>query len=131
MTKIRVSKGVREVEGSVKEAVVKPFGTSGHIVLSRNDIGKVVSVIIPEEAEMSWVLSDKDKELTIERCREAVKKTDDKIRRHYQDAIDSFRNKKFSIEDFMKIIGLLEKEPEKNKELIENIENVYHTNDEN
>jgi putative transposon-encoded protein len=129
MTKIRVSKGVREVEGSIREAVVKPFGTSGHIVVARKDIGKVVSVIIPEETEMSWVLSEEDKQTLLTRCKEAIKKKDDRAKRHYQDAVDSFKSKRFSIEDFMNIIGLLETEPAKNKELLEKIANVYDLND--
>lgn len=125
MTKIRVSKGVREVEGSIREAVVKPFGTSGHIVVSRKDIGKLVSVITPDDGEMGWVLSDEEKKEVIARSKEAMKKKDDKIKRYVAEAIENFEKKEFSTGDFLKIIGLLEQNPEKNKELLQKIESVY------
>jgi putative transposon-encoded protein len=129
MTKIRVSKGVKEVEGELRELVVKPFGTSSHITLSKRDIGKNVSVIIPDDAILSWVGSEEEKTALISFCEKKVKESSGKLGRYKKEALDNFKKSRFKLDDLAKVVAIL-KDFSYDEDTIRAIEIDYNLNSE-
>ena len=50
-SKITISSNEKKVSGSLKRALVRPFGDSAHIIMSKKDIGKTVDIVIPDDKD--------------------------------------------------------------------------------
>ena len=55
--KVKITENEKEVEGEVITKRITEFGTSGHIIVPKQFIGKVANVIIPQEQKLKWRLS--------------------------------------------------------------------------
>ena len=127
--RIRVSKSVRELKGNFKELPVKPFGTSGHIIIPKNDVGKIVGVIIPEEdVKLFWLFSEGEKEDIIRFCKENVLSEGGAMASIRLETIENFEKSVFPEDDFLRVLGML-KRYKYDMEQLEKIEREYGFDD--
>jgi putative transposon-encoded protein len=125
MAKIRITKHESEIEGAVQESVVKPFGTSAHIPISRRHLGKVVHIVIPEEPEYCWILSDKEKTEALEACSKILEKEDSKMSSYRSKMANSIKDARFELQDLYAVVETLKKSP-KHRSLAEKIRKAYN-----
>lgn len=110
MTKIKITQGVKEMEGVVIEKPVTPFGTSAHISFPKQHTGKIVNVIVPTDSEYTWVLSEKELEKIRDICYKRLKvEKETRFTFHEIKSIDNLKEKKFSYDDLLKVCGVLER----------------------
>jgi putative transposon-encoded protein len=123
--KIRVTDKVKEIEGQIIERVVTPFGTSAHIPFSKQHVGKIVSVIVPEESEYTWVLSKKELDEVIKASDKVLKsQKESRLTFFKRGCINHLKDKIFSYDDLIKVLGILE-ESKNYKVLAEKIRKTY------
>lgn len=108
MTKIKIINKERELEGSIKEARVMPFGTSSHIITSKEDIGKKVYLVIPHKAGYFWVQTNKDFDNFIKQCDIAItERVSDKMQQYYVNILNNIKKDNIDIDDFYKLVEIL------------------------
>ena len=105
--KIKITKQEKEIEGSIVEGVVKPFGTSAHIPFSKKHMGKVVPVIVPSESKYVWLLKESEKKRIIDVVKEIIIKENGKLEFHRLNLIKDLETNNFDLDSLMKIINLL------------------------
>lgn len=62
--KITISSNEKKVMGTIKRTLVRPFGDSAHVIMSKKDIGKMVDIVIPEDEKGSVLLYNIKEEKT-------------------------------------------------------------------
>ena len=124
MVKITISKDQIDITGEVKQGVVKPFGTSGHLNVEKKHLGKIVSVVIPDKPRYTWILTNVKKKEVITSCKKIAKELNGKIEFHRLGAIDNFNHQNFTEHDLLQVIGILELS-EKDKKLVDEIKSTY------
>lgn len=125
MSKIRISKKEIEIEGEVQEGMVKPFGSAGHLVISKKHRGKYANVVLPDEARYGWLLSDKERKEISAVCSKIVKQQGGKLERIKLQTIDNIKNVKFSWSDLIKVYDILKKS-KKHKHLVAKLKESYN-----
>ena len=124
--KLKIIKSEREMEGSIQEAIVKPFGTSAHISLGKKHLGKVINVIIPTHPKYIWLLSDAELNEIIEVCHKIIKKEkSSRIQQLKLDAIEHLKNARFGLNDLIKTLEIL-KESKEHQYLVGKIQEIYN-----
>ncbi len=122
--KIKITKQEKEIEGSIEEGVVKPFGTSAHIPFSRKHLGKAVPVIVPSEPQYIWLLKESERKRIILEARKIILEEDGKLEPYRLKLLEDIEKKRFNLPSLLKIIVLLENK-NKEKEITIRIRNLY------
>jgi len=107
MTNIKITSKIEELEGEIINGKVTPFGTSAHIPFSKKHIGKKIKIIIPEEPNYIWILSDKDKQLALKSAEKYIKEQNGKFEHHRLGVLDNIKENDFNIDDLLKLIRFL------------------------
>jgi len=127
MTKIKITKEEKELEGKIEEGDVKPFGNSAHIPFSKKHTGKKVNVIVPSHPHYIWLLTPSEKQKIIRITKKIIIKEDGKLEHYRLNLLDEISKEKFNIEALIKIVYILEKN-NKEKQLIKKIKKLYNLN---
>jgi len=126
MTKIKITKEIKELDGTVIEKSVTPFGTSAHIAFGKQHTGKIVDVVIPTEPEYTWILSLADLNSIVNACNKVLdKQGENKLTFFRRENIKNIQSKRFSFEDLQKVLEIL-KEDKKNSVLAEKFKKSYN-----
>lgn len=124
--KIKITKSEREIEGNIQEAVVKPFGTSGHISLGKKHLGKVINIIIPSKPKYCWVLQNNELTELIDVCTKILSKDkESRLKPLLLQSVNNIKNTKFDLNDLIKSVEILKGSPE-HQHLIKKIEEIYN-----
>lgn len=123
--KIKITSADREIEGIVTEVEVKPFGSSAHIVMPKRHFGKIVNVIIPNNPQYVWILSDTELNEVMKVCYMIAVKENGKLEQVKLEAINNLKKTKFNIDDLLKVLEMLKKSPN-HQHLVKKIQNYYH-----
>ena len=107
--KIKVTKEVKELQGSIIEKVATPFGNSAHINVGKKHTGKFLSIIEPENPEYAWVLSKEDLKKTIALCNKVLDTEDNKLTQVKRNRVNDLKDRRFEVGSLYTVIGLLEK----------------------
>jgi putative transposon-encoded protein len=109
MTKITITSKEKNIEGTIKTKVVKPFGGSSHVILEKEDIGKYVEVIFPKETKFAWMLEEDDREKVMAICQNIINNspTIDKLAMYKLASVRNIGKDCFSEDDLAKVIGTL------------------------
>jgi len=125
MSKIKIVSKEKEFEGTVEEKVATQFGCSAHISVSKKHSGKVIPIIIPAHPEYAWILSEKDLKQVIDACKDVLQsQTETKLTFFKNETIKNIQEKRFSLDELIKIIGILEQKYQYQK-LAKKIKLVY------
>ena len=125
MTKIKIIEKETEIEGTVEEKKVTPFGTSAHIPVSKKHSGKYVNVVVPTKSKYFWLLTDvelKEVNLVVNKI---IEKKDGKLHHYRLGALSNINQTKFYLEDLQKIYELL-KESKNHKHLVNKLKKAYN-----
>lgn len=124
MAKIKIIEKAYELKGSLKKGNVTPFGTSAHIPFSKEHIGKIVNVIIPDEPLYIWVFDKNFKSKLCNLAKNKIEKDFIKDRHYFLECVEDFSKKEFNINSIIKVIYVLEDNKTLKKEL-SLIKNTY------
>lgn len=124
MSKIKIIDKSYELNGSLKKGNVKPFGTSAHIPFSKEHIGKIVDVIVPDEPLYIWIFDENLKVRLCNLAKNKIEKDFIKDRHYFLECVDDFSKKEFKISSLIKVIYILEDDKTLKKEL-SLIKNTY------
>ena len=122
--KIRITKEEKEIEGTIEEGAVKPFGTSAHILISKKHLGKVVPVIIPIEPKYIWLLNESEKKKIMSEARKIIVEENGQLEFHRLSMLKDLERRTFDLDSLQKILILLESKG-KEKELTKKIRKLY------
>jgi len=122
--KIKITEKEKEIQGTIKEGILKPFGSSSHFITNKKHRGKYVNIIIPEKAKYGWLLSEFERDEIIKTCIKIAKQENGKLKKYKIQAIENLRNVKFNLDDLIKTLEILEKS-EKHKQIIAKIKEAY------
>ena len=125
MTKIKVISKEEEIEGTVEQKNVTPFGTSAHIVVPKKHTGKVVKIVIPNEPQYSWILTDGEKKEMIKVCTRIAKHKNGKLVKYKLEAIENIKTIRFDLDDLLKVIEMLKKS-KNHKHLVIKLKTLYN-----
>ncbi len=107
MAKIKIIEKETELEGSIEKGNVKPFGTSAHIPFTKKHMGKKVNIIIPENPELVWVLSQKDKVKMIQTVKKHIFEENGKLQPYRLKVLENIEEDDFNEDDLIKFAELL------------------------
>ena len=112
MTKIKITKEIKELDGEVIEKPVTPFGTSAHIPFGKKHTGKVVNVVVPTGAEYVWVLSAEDLKTVQNACNKVLREKykESRVTFHLKNNVLNLGSPKFSFDDLIKTYSILKKD---------------------
>jgi len=126
MAKIKITKEIKELNGEVIERSVSPFGTSAHIPFPKKHTGKIVDVVVPSNAQYTWVLSKEELNDIIYKCEKILsKKKESRILFLLKETVKNIKDKTFSLNDIIKVISIL-KEDKKNNKITEKLKYLYN-----
>lgn len=123
MSKIKITKEIKEYEGNVEEKVATPFGTSAHINVGKKHTGKIMPLISPSNPEYKWVLSKDDLKKVVKECKRILDKEVGKLKHYKEQAVKNIQNK-FLLSDLAKVVEILNKD-KKNSSLVKKIKKTY------
>ncbi len=123
--KIKITKQEKEIEGTIKEGFVKPFGTSAHIPFNKEHIGKAVPVIIPTKSEYVWLLKEFERKKLIDVVKKIIIEEDGKLEHYRLELLEDLSKDKFNLDSLIKVIDILEREG-KEKEIIRKVKKLYN-----
>lgn len=126
--KIKITKQDKEIEGSLEEGFVRPFGTSAHIPFSKKHLGKVLPIIIPETPQYSWLLKDFEKDQMIDDAKEIILEKNGELEHLRLGLLEDLQGDQFDLSSLMKITSILEDENE-DDEIAKKIRNLYPSGD--
>jgi putative transposon-encoded protein len=118
---IKITRQEREIKGKLESGTVKPFGTSAHIPFSKKHMGKKINVVISDNSELVWVLTEKEKQTAIKDYKSAVKE-DYRNRIYNLGIIERIKKNNFSLKDLENFTYYLE---QKNPSLAIKINKIY------
>ena len=121
--KIKITKEIKEYEGTVAEKVATPFGNSAHINVGKKHTGKVMSVIDPSNPKYKWVLPSKDLKKVTQECRRLLKSDTGKFGHLKEGSVKNLQDR-FTLKDLSKVIDIL-KRNKVNNPLIKTIKSTY------
>jgi putative transposon-encoded protein len=124
MTKIKITTDEWEIDGEITGKPVTPLGKSGHILFSKKHIGKVVSVVVPEDAEYVWVLPKDDLKRIVSACTKTLDGEHGQLVFYKRECVQNIKHSRFSYDDLVKVLAILQ-EDEKNSKLAEKLKNTY------
>ena len=125
MAKIKITEKEIEIEGTVEEKKVTPFGTSAHIPVSKKHTGKYVNVVVPSKSKYFWLLTDVElKEVNIV-VNKIIEKKNGKLHHYRLGALQNINQTKFYLEDLQKVYELL-KESKNHKHLVKKLKETYN-----
>lgn len=122
--KIKITKQEKEIEGSIEEGFVKPFGTSAHIPFSRKHLGKAIPIIIPTEPKYIWLLKESEKRRLINEAKKIIIEEDGKLEFHRLKLLEDLEETRFDLLSLLKIVTLLENRG-REKEITRKIRKLY------
>lgn len=123
--KIKITKTEKEIEGTIEERKVTPFGTSGHIAVSKKHTGKYVDIVIPTEPNYFWILSDKELTEVVLVCKKLTKRNNGKLAHYKLEAISSITKTKFHFKDIYTVHEIL-KESKTHTHIAKKIKQSYN-----
>lgn len=123
MTKIKITKDIKEYEGNVEDRVATPFGNSAHINVGKKHTGKILSVIAPTNPKYKWVLPKSDLNRVVKKCGKILEKDNGKLKHYKKELVKNLQDS-FSIGDLYKVIDILKKD-KKNISLVKTIKTTY------
>ncbi len=127
MAKIKITEKEIEIEGTVEEKKVTPFGTSAHIPVSKKHSGKYVSVVVPSKSKYFWLLTSGElKEINIV-VDKIIEKKDSKLHHYRLGCLKNINQTKFHLGDLQKVYELL-KESKNHKHLVKKLKEAYNLN---
>ena len=129
--KIKIIDNERTIEGEMKTALAKSFGSSAHIVIPKEHIGKYIEVVISDNGDYGWLLSEPLREKIVKVCEKIIKsKKDDKGKQYQLNDIQNLLKSKFKIVTLLRAIDLLKTEHEDSPDRIyvDVIEKAYGLN---
>jgi len=126
--KIKITKQDKEIEGSLEEGFVRPFGTSAHIPIGKKHLGKVLPIIIPETPQYSWLLKDFEKDQMIDDAKEIILEKNGELEHLRLGLLEDLQGDQFDLSSLMKITSILEDENE-DDEIAKKIRNLYPSGD--
>ena len=124
--KIKITKQEKEIEGTIEEGAVKPFGTSAHIPFKKEHTGKEVSIIVPTKPKYVWLLKESERKTIINETRKIIIEEDGKLEYHRLKLLEDLEKDSFNLDSLQKILVLLESKG-KEKELTKKIRKLYKT----
>lgn len=122
--KIKITKQEKEIEGSIQEGFVKPFGTSAHIPFGKKHLGKILPIIIPEEPKCFWLLKEFEKDKIIDEAREIIMEENGKLEHFRLELLEDLEGDQFDLLSLSKIVSLLESK-NKEKEITIKLRKLY------
>lgn len=122
--KIKITKQEKEIEGTIEEGTVKPFGTSAHIPFKREHLGKAVPVIVPTKPEYIWLLKEFERKKLIDTAKKIIIEENGRLEYHRSKLLEDLSKDKFNLDSLIKVIALLEKKG-KEKEIINKVKKLY------
>ena len=122
--KIKITKEIKEYQGTVTEKVVTPFGNSAHINVGKKNTGKIMPLINLTTPEYKWVLSSKDLKKVTQECKRLLKSDTSKLKHYKKGAVENLQDR-FMLEDLRKVLDIL-KEDKANNQLIKSIKSTYN-----
>lgn len=121
--KIKVTKEVKEYQGTITEKVATPFGNSAHINVGKKHTGKIIPIIDLTNPEYKWVLSSEDLKKVVQECKRLLKSDTSKLRHYKEGAVKNLQDR-FVLEDLKKVLDILKKN-KANSSLIKSIKSTY------
>lgn len=122
--KIKITKEIKEFEGTTEKGFVKPFGTSAHISIGKKHFGKEVIVVIPSEPKYCWILSDLEKDKLIKVAKNIIQKKGGRMEHYYFECLEDLKKTIFSLNSLIKLTLLVQEERTERK-LTEKIRKFY------
>jgi putative transposon-encoded protein len=108
MANIKIIEKAHEIKGNLKKGNVKPFGNSAHIPFSKEHIGKIVDVIVPDEPLYTWVFDESLRTKLFTLAKKKIEKDYKKDRHYFLSCIEDFSQKEFKLCSLIKVICVLE-----------------------
>lgn len=125
MPKIKITKEIKEYEGTIEEKVVTPFGNSAHINVGKKHTGKILPIIIQSDPEYKWILSDIDLKEVVKECKRLLKNEKGRFKFYKVSALKNIQSGKFNMGDLVWVVSILEKSS-KNILLVKRIKSTYN-----
>jgi len=125
MSKIKITSKEQIIEGNLIDNVVKPFGNSAHIPISKKHTGKKIGVVVPEEPFYAWVLNKEKGKRFLAKAKQLNKRKGGKLEFHTRECIQRIEEGNFKIEDLEKIYELIAEAEPKNL-IIKELKRVYN-----
>ena len=121
MTKIKITEKEIELEGTLEDGKVTPFGTSAHIPFKKKHTGKVVSVVVPVKPKYIWLISKTERDTLLKIAKKNIQVENGKLEHYRLQLIDDLEHEKFNIDSLIKILDFIP-----NKKLVSKIKSLYN-----
>ncbi len=105
--KIIVKEKEKSFEGKIIEGKASPFGNSAHIPISKEHVGKILNVIIPENTKYCWLLSTKEINEFLQYAKKHVMQSEGRLAHHKKALLTELAEDTFSIETLEKVLSYL------------------------